>query len=178
MISNYLLFESYFLSNKDLIFDFDKFKNNNESLLIVGLAGSGKTTLAKELSKKYNAKLINGDEIYKKYLSMNPDEVDKMSDEEYLKNLNNLYNHLEKLIRSNKKLIIEGLQIIMMYHDYKKTNADTKFILNKPIIILGLSSLKSSYRVWKREGIIDFQNFKSIKKEYNEFKDDVKVYKQ
>ena len=36
-------------------------------ILIIGLPGSGKTTLAKILSKKLNAKWINADNIRKKY---------------------------------------------------------------------------------------------------------------
>ena len=36
-------------------------------ILIIGLPGSGKTTLAKILSKKINAKWINADNIRKKY---------------------------------------------------------------------------------------------------------------
>ena len=36
-------------------------------ILIIGLAGSGKTTLAKSLNEKLNAKWINGDLVRKKY---------------------------------------------------------------------------------------------------------------
>ena len=36
-------------------------------ILIIGLAGSGKTTLAKSLIEKLNAKWINGDLVRKKY---------------------------------------------------------------------------------------------------------------
>ena len=38
----------------------------SKKILIIGLPGSGKTTLAKELKKKLN-RLINADNIRKKY---------------------------------------------------------------------------------------------------------------
>ena len=36
-------------------------------ILIIGLPGSGKTTLAKELSKRINAQWLNADKVRKKY---------------------------------------------------------------------------------------------------------------
>ena len=38
-----------------------------KSILIIGLPGSGKTTLARELKKKLKAEWLNADKVRKKY---------------------------------------------------------------------------------------------------------------
>ena len=38
-----------------------------KSVLIIGLPGSGKTTLARELKKKLKAEWLNADKVRKKY---------------------------------------------------------------------------------------------------------------
>jgi len=46
------------ISNKTISVNLDKFESNqSNNLLIIGLIGSGKTTLANYLAKKYNTKI-------------------------------------------------------------------------------------------------------------------------
>jgi len=48
---NKLFSESLYISDKSIVVDFYDFKNGNKSLLIIGLSGSGKSSISKLISK-------------------------------------------------------------------------------------------------------------------------------
>ncbi len=59
-ITQYILNEGYMLSDKTISVNLSKFESGEvNKLLVVGVCGSGKTTLAEYLAKKYKAKLVS-----------------------------------------------------------------------------------------------------------------------
>jgi predicted kinase len=69
--------------------------------VMCGIPGSGKTTLAKKLSKKQNACVISGDDISDELFGNDPGQ----------KNWNDIWNRLVELVEENchRNLIIDGV---------------------------------------------------------------------
>lgn len=144
-------FEVYNMEN------FDKYKE----IFIIGLPGSGKTTISEKISKKYNIPVYHLDNLWDKRF-MN----DSMSDEEVDEKVN-------KFLQDHKKpIIFEGILPVMFgYYDYFK---------NKPIIIINTNKLLSTYRYLNRDydNLIDkikgvytvYDNANSIEKDIKRFK--------
>ena len=154
-----LLTESYIFSDENLYYNLDKFKNN--TLIITGFSGSGKTTISKLLAIKYNAKLISSDDIHEKYSN------DKSSD--------NFIKELKFIIFQNKEnIILEGIHFIGLYDQLDKND-----VLQLPIILIGRSIFVSTLNAIKRDrfkyGIIDplFTNTKFLKHNYDLLYDDL-----
>ena len=128
-------------------------KWNNGTLLITGYAGSGKTTISREIQKKYNCPLELTDliwrETYDKGLKGNSFDVE-------------LKKRLLKIInQKNKKMILEGLHILELYKKYPELR---KTIKEMPIIIVIRRQNVSSNAALKRDnGESDFIN---INREY------------
>ena len=138
------LSEGYFLSDKTISVNLDDFKSGKKKkLLIIGLAGSGKSTIGEQLAKKMSVKWINIDVLYWRLK------------QKYFKNVNETKEEMSKKVRekiieylkSNEPMIIEGIDIIELYRDEPQYR---KLILEQTFIILGLSLLRSSYRSAKR----------------------------
>ena len=138
--------EGMLFSDKTLAFDLDKFiKSKDGKLIIIGAAGSGKSTIGKKIANKYKVKYFEGDYCWeaaeKKYPDFNNDE------KEYSKMNDMYYKCLVKKLQSPGKLVVEGIGFLEIYNGSKE---EKEFILNYPVIILGTSMLKSSLRAYKR----------------------------
>lgn len=165
--------ESYVLPNNTLKHRVDEFKSGKSNIiLITGLSGSGKTTMAKNICKQYNAEFIELDCFEQNY-GMTDEQLKECGEPFYLyltrtsigrefrqKSLSNNKPTGEELVKSiklfgkwllkwcstktNKKYAIEGVQIYSCF--------DLNDIKKYPIIINGVSMVNSIYRRTKREG--------------------------
>lgn len=139
------------LSKKDEYFNFD---NWTKILFVVGIAGSGKTTLGKKLAEDNNCKYLEleslfkstfiqiyGEDLYKLY-----QRRDDSHDESTYKKIGIItFNKMEKIISLiDIKCIIEGLGVPYLNFD----------IITKPgnsILLKNTSVLHSFYRLIMRE---------------------------
>jgi len=158
-----LIQESYFISDDTISVDLDKFESGEcNKLIISGLMGAGKTTLGKQLAKKYNCSVIDTDEIYnllenKKYKNI--------TNKEYIDICN---NKLLKLLTNPQRQIISGVSLAFMYGiDESNINYNHKFkmLLKYSFIFLGKSALKGGIAATKR----DITNSKGLNKLLNIF---------
>ena len=148
MSNNYINFlqeVNYFLSDGNKYYNFKKFKNDlNGKLFIVGLSGSGKTTIGKNLESKFNAKYYNLDDIdrgYRKEIS------ERLSKPRYDKRVNDLVlekmkNFIQDIMKESGRQILEGIHL---------TFQDNKFFKDKAVIIIGTSLLISTIRAYNRD---------------------------
>lgn len=146
MITNNILTlinESYIFSNKTISVDLDKFESGEfNKLLISGLSGSGKTSTAIELSKKYNVEFFDTD-------SLNKLINEKYPKSEYDSNFRFgifLDKFKKKLLDNNKRIICGGA----ISRSYIKSNELKPLLLKFPFIFLGKSALLSSYDSYVR----------------------------
>ena len=151
-ITQQILNEGYLLSDKTISVNLSDFESGEKNkLLIVGTAGSGKTTLGEKLAKTYKVKWISIDSLWwrlkeKYYKGAKPKEVRE-------KVRKKIIEEVIKYLKSNERLIIEGIDLLEIYKWLPKYR---KLILNQTMIILGLSSLRAGIRAGhrnrKREG--------------------------
>lgn len=143
MISTKRLFENIIFSSKNIEYNLDNWINSKDGkLLITGYTGSGKSTLSNHLSKKYNVKLIELDNV-----KINKNYVNKLKKEDKFDELTIYYqqtidSNITDLLYKKEKLIIEGIQIYLYSNLIK--------LKQHSIIIIGTSSLKSAIRAYFR----------------------------
>ena len=120
--------EGYLLSDKTISVNLDQFvSGKKKKLLIIGVPGSGKTSLGQHLVKKYRVEEFVTDTHWKKMLAG---------------------------IKSNKRSIVEGAGLAILY---KKEASWRKVIIKQPMIILGMSAIKAGLRADKRDGLLPGQ---------------------
>jgi len=127
MINEYLkhIQEGYILSDKNISVDLDDFENGSKNkLIIIGVPGSGKTSLGEYLSKKYK---VN----------------DFISDTHWRK--------MRDGLTSSKRTIVEGAGLADLYYG-EQTWRD--LIIDKPMILMGMSAIKAGFRADKRDGTV------------------------
>jgi len=143
-ITEYIL-EGYMFSDKTISVNLDDFISSKKNhLLIVGVMGSGKTTVGENLAKKMKVKWYSLDSFWwrikekhfkdKTYKELSQEENDKLFE---------LFEqNVFKLLRSNEKSIIEGINLM-----------SPKFrplVMKQSMIILGVSSIIGGIRAGKR----------------------------
>jgi hypothetical protein len=126
-IENYLqnIQEGYLFSDKNISVNLHLFENGTKNkLIIVGVPGSGKTSLGEYLVKKYNVSDFVSDDWWEKMLDG---------------------------LTSSKRTIIEGAGLAMLY---VKEDTWKKVIIEQPMILLGLSAIKAGLRADRRDGML------------------------
>ena len=127
MIENYLqsIQEGYIFSEKTISVNLHLFETGTKNkLIITGVPGSGKTSLLHYLLKKYN---VN----------------DFVSDDSWEKTLEGL--------KSSKRTIVEGVVFLILY---KEEVSWREMVLDTPMILTGMSAIKSGWRADKRDGTV------------------------
>lgn len=158
----------FFISKSKICSNVKYFITSKSNVLsITGIPGSGKTSLALKLSKKYNAQVVSLDVFLQCYMFSNPEELKETYPAiyDYLSSDPFLYNKLMKrdyegldvkfeigkfigtiylkcLTDKDHRYIIEGVQLIPII--------DHDFFNNLPIIILRPSFIKTLFRVFLR----------------------------
>lgn len=167
--------EGYIFNKKDSIYDFEKWKPGSHNVLyITGLSGGGKSTLARELTKKYNAIYIELDELElaDEPEKLNSSRADDQLIDEYIKDnppaknlhgiardryLWNLFKFIRKKMKENSEnlYIVEGIQITQYIGEF-----EDRSILKEPLIIKNTSAIISALRKINRDGdnLLDFSH--------------------
>ena len=170
--------ENLLFSKDNMEFNLDKFNGDNNILYIIGLCGSGKSTIIKKYAEKYNAEQLEFDAITSaltkgldnlnknkihpiilEYLTtQNPIKLKNFSDPNFENECVKFLDWFEKKVYGNGKLyILEGMQIFLCF--------DPKRFIGKPMVVMGTSVAKSMYRnvsrKYKRTGDIQktFKHF-------------------
>lgn len=181
--------EEYIFSNKDFTKNLDKWENGEANvLLITGVSRSGKTTLGGELSKKYNAELIELD-MAENFNAYEWRDIHKIINKwfgtfhgkEYLESMKNdssftdfdndklsfyMSDAIKFIIKEcndneDKRYIIEGLQLF--------NDCDPETLKGYPIIIKQTFMLKSFNRRSKKSWDL-FKFYLKEEKMLNRFK--------
>jgi len=150
IIDEYLedLNEGLIFSNKTISVDMDKFiSGKSKKLLVVGPAGSGKTTIGKILAKKYKAKFVEGDLCWEKSKKKYPEPP--TDPEEYDDFENIYYTCLQKIVKSPTRAVIEGIGFLELFTN-ESDDTYKKLILDMPAVIVGTSTIKSTLRTYSR----------------------------
>ena len=79
-------------------------KDFNYKICLIGMPGSGKTTLGKEIAKIFNYEFIDLDTLIKKETGLKISEIFLNKGEEYFRTLETFI--LKKIISNDKKIII------------------------------------------------------------------------
>ncbi len=135
---------NYFISGDNKYYNFKSFTQNvNGKLFIVGLSGSGKTTIGKDLAKKFNSEYIKLDLVDRKFRTETAERLDKPKWDKRVNSLTLSYMHdfINDIMNKNGRYVLEGIHIL--YQDHK-------FFRDKALIILGTSLLISSIRAYNR----------------------------
>lgn len=115
------------------------------NIVLIGMSGSGKTTIGDALRKKLDLKLIDTDEEIKKYTSMEIEDIFKEKGEAYFRDLET------KILEDNKNIknavIATGGGIIL-----RDENIDMLKLMGRRILLRGTSdtlvrNLKNSQEV-------------------------------
>lgn len=158
--------ESYLMSGKDIYVEFDKFESGeNNVCLITGLAGSGKTTLAKQLASKYNATVVSLDNF--SGIKKTGDELKEIDPVlySYLSTRKSLWENLVNKKLKGNNLTYEGDKYLQYVISYCKKDKKNKYIIEGvqiywlmnggelngcSLICVNTSALKSAIRRVKR----------------------------
>ncbi|HOO68446.1 MAG TPA: hypothetical protein PLC53_03670 [Bacilli bacterium] len=186
---------NFFFSKKDLIYNLDNYNNKTNLLIITGLVGAGKSTLARKIASENNATIFIEDwfswtecyntkeskdminlyikkypetkEMFDKFLWRKEGIISEDKRKIYRKEFDYfLINYA--LLNKKKNFIFEGSSI------FKYVNP--KDIINLPIIIKRTSIIKSIYRRYKRD-ILSYDK-KTVKNKISLIKEILKTMKQ
>jgi hypothetical protein len=143
---NYL-HERVFFSRETIGIDVDKFiSGKSDKLIIVGPAGSGKSTLGRKLAKKFKVKFFEGDDCWKPAQKKYPDPpIDDVKISEEMNKM--YYSCLSTKLRSRQRMIIEGIGFLELFNG---TDKEKKLVLSYPTILLGTAAFESAVRTYKR----------------------------
>lgn len=142
-ITRYRLTEGYVLSDKTISVNLSEFETGKiNKLLVIGVMGSGKTTIGEKLAKRYKCKWISTDSFWwrlkQKYFK--DDEMNRPELEEKIQPY--FEKEMRKYLMNNERVIIEGINLL--------ENKYRSLVIKKPMIILGLSSIRAGFRAGKR----------------------------
>ena len=159
------------MKKQNLTYNLEKYGDNENILFITGLSGSGKTTLSYKLSYEYNAEVLELDcmgnyyndkynntvihNITSKFLNENQDinyiiknkkymELKLYNFDKYIMINDRYFKYIVNYCNNSKGLyIVEGTQLFM--------TINPEYFIEKPVIIVGTSAMKSFYRRLKRQ---------------------------
>ena len=154
--NNSQITENIIFSEENIKYNLEEWiKSKDRKLFITGYTGSGKSTLSNWFSQKYNIEIIELDN----YIQVDNKHVEKLKKKQDISQLHQYYQnvidyHIDELLKNNKKLIIEGIQIIM-YTNFERLEEHS-------IIFIGTSAIRSLFRAYKRNKNKDFSKDWSV----------------
>lgn len=136
------LYEGIVISNKDTVYNLDKFISGEVPILFIsGMSGSGKSYLGKKMAEEYNAEYMEMDMMNAKLKKIYGEKFSRNRNPEfYVKTYIDLFKDL--VVNQNKRLVVEGVQICSF---------PIEFLSKFAIYILGTSYVKSTFRAIKRQ---------------------------
>lgn len=173
----------FILSKKDLKYNMENYGKKGNLLFVTGMVGAGKSTISREISKKYNSKILSQDwlgwsEVYKddKFANEILDEFYTICPKAKEAALNNYWhtNQLSKSERSDIRIAYNQFLI-----DYAKKHPENLYIIegidvykaipasqikDKSIIFKRSSAIRCFIRRYKRDKTSENQN--SIKNKF------------
>ena len=127
-----------------ITYQLEKFELGKTKLLISGICGAGKSTLAIEYSDKYDVPLHRTDLFCENTW---PYTFKKFKDKKYWGHKLEAYRKIINMLRQPEQSIIEGISIMEMYYLLPESR---KLILSNSIILLSTPLMKSTVRgVWR-----------------------------
>ena len=162
--------ENILFSKKDTVKNIDKWKPGpNNILFVTGFSGSGKTSLAEDYEKKYNAHMFELDgiehgydssgmnileRVYKEFPTWKQryDDYKNKRDGFPSKMYDDIIAYVVKLCHEDKDnlYIIEGIQLAGPSDRDESSYRYTRHIKNQPLVIKGTSMLASSLHAANR----------------------------
>jgi len=148
MIDQYLkhLQEGYLLSDKTISVNLDQFLSGQKNkLLIIGVMGSGKTTIGEKLAKQLKVKWYSLDSFWwriKQKHFPNANRYNEMTEED-MRKMDKLFNdNVVRILNLKERCIVEGINLM--------DDPFRKIALKQAMIILGVSSVRAAMRGAKR----------------------------
>nr|WP_297574915.1 shikimate kinase [uncultured Peptostreptococcus sp.] len=147
----------------------DMCNTNDKNIILVGMPGSGKTSIGEKLSTFLNRKFIDTDELIYEKEASRPGEIIDRYGENYFREIE--FNVLSELINKKGLIIATGGGIVMMEknHPHIKNSNNEVFYIDRKIENLatdgrplsngGLETLKNLYdiRHCKYESVADYR---------------------
>lgn len=162
--------------------NFDNYKrlreacmDKSENILLVGMPGSGKTTIGKKLSSFMNKDFIDVDEIIYKENKSRPGEIIEKHGEDYFRNLETLV--LERVLMKQGKIIATGGGLVVRDEnlDLIKKSPNLVFYIDRKLEDLAIEGRPLSQGGLKQlEDLYGFRNkrYESIST-YKLYNDDI-----
>lgn len=182
--------ESMVFSKDNMEYNVEEFGSKYNVLLITGLSGGGKSTLARKMGEERNAIVIEidwfdynqflfskkdltkGEEVVKKYFEKTYHGARNLNSKKGPKYYEALLDFLETIIKNAKKdkknlYIIEGIQIGALASQGMLTDE----VKELPVIIVGTSIVKALFRRMRRGGVMNFVSYLSPLQYFEWYKD-------
>ncbi|SFB32623.1 shikimate kinase [Acetitomaculum ruminis DSM 5522] len=109
---------------------------NNLNIFLIGFMGSGKSTIAKKIYKKYGYKLVEMDELIEKNENMTINEMFEKYGEEHFRNIES--NTLIEMSKENNLVVSCGGGVVL-----RKENAE--YMKKNGVVVWLNASAKSIY---------------------------------
>lgn len=116
-----------------------------KNIVLIGMSGTGKTTIGKELSKKLNREFIDTDILIKKRLGMDIEEIFERYGEEYFRNIETKI--VDEISKKEDLIISTGGGIILREKNLIK-------LKKKGVLILLESSIENIVKNLKKSKVV------------------------
>lgn len=175
--------ESVIFNKDNFCYNVDKFESGESNVLLVtGLSGSGKSTIATKIAKEVHAEVIELD-VFEHCYGFNDDNLKQAGEVfyEYLSKHPSLWESLKKKEIHGKELEKEIGKFVHFVLSWCKTRKETKWVVEGvqiysfltadevkryPLIIMGTSAKNSVLQRFKRNGNGKIEWGKELKNEF------------
>ena len=165
-ITEYMIRESFLISDKTISIDFSKFESGGR-LFIVGMSGSGKTTVGRSLQKKYKSNICHLDGCWNQFKSSSTAIPKPRKGENEDDMIDQGYDCMEEIIKDKKGCrIVEGINLVGPPFDKYWS-----LIMKEACIIMGKSAVKAAFDAAMRDRKMNRPFFETLKRQFKNNKD-------